>query len=227
MHSKPGGALAIPSWGKFWLALIDLYGYEGLNPFLPEFFVLPEWLPFHPSKYYCHTRYIYLAVAYLYGSRFRGRLGPILHDLRRELYAAPYEQLDFAGHRHDIAATDLYVRPSALLRLVYDAASLYERHHAAGLRRQALEALFERILYEQRTSRYQGLSPVNGLLNCLAQSWLGTRTIPSWLRALRAWKAGAGKTPPLEFALPEPALTHGIPPSPCRHSWRGRSCQRR
>jgi lanosterol synthase len=168
LHAQPGGVLAIPTWGKFWLALAGLYGYEGVNPFPPELFVLPRGLPFHPRRYYCHTRYIYLAIAYLYGRRFTGNLGPIVDDLRRELYPIPYEQIRFAAHRHAVAAADLYVRPSALLRLAFDGLAAYERRPLAGLRRRALDYCLDRILYEQRTSRYQGLSPVNGLLNCLA-----------------------------------------------------------
>src|SRR5262249_8956379 len=39
---------------------------------------------------------------------------------------------------------------------------------AAELRRKALEHCFESILYEQRASHYQALSPVNGTLNTLA-----------------------------------------------------------
>lgn len=35
IHSL-GGALPIPSWGKFWLAALNLYDWEGLNPILPE-----------------------------------------------------------------------------------------------------------------------------------------------------------------------------------------------
>src|SRR5262249_13676938 len=50
LHAQPGGVLAIPTWGKFWLALLDLYGYEGVNPTLPELFLLPPWLPFHPRR---------------------------------------------------------------------------------------------------------------------------------------------------------------------------------
>ena len=42
LHSQPGGVLAIPTWGKFWLALIGLYGYEGVNPCLPELFAVAE-----------------------------------------------------------------------------------------------------------------------------------------------------------------------------------------
>jgi 2,3-oxidosqualene cyclase len=168
LHRQPGGVLAIPTWGKFWLALIDLYGYEGVNPCPPELFILPPWLPFHPSKYYCHTRHIYLAIAFLYGCRFRGQLGPIVHELRRELYGVPYERIDFAAHRNAVATDDLYVRPSALLRTGYDLLTVYEAHAATGWREKALDFCFERILYEQRASRYQGLSPVNALLNCLA-----------------------------------------------------------
>jgi lanosterol synthase len=168
LHAQPGGVFAIPTWGKFWLALLDLYGYEGVNPLLPEFFLLPRRLPFHPFRLYCHTRYIYLGIAHLFGSKFKGKLGPILHDLRRELYEVPYEQIDFAAHRNDLAASDLYVRPSFLLRLAYRVFAVLDRFHWAGLRRRALDFCLQRILYEQRASRYQGLSPVNGLLNCLA-----------------------------------------------------------
>ena len=31
-----GGVLGIPSWGKFWLAMVNLYDWEGLQPLLPE-----------------------------------------------------------------------------------------------------------------------------------------------------------------------------------------------
>lgn len=169
LRDQPGGVLSVPTWGKLWLALCDLYGWEGVNPCPPEIFLLPEWLPVHPNHYYCHTRYIYLGIACLYGRRFRGRLGPITQALREELYpGAAYERIDFAAHRHDLAATDLFVRPSAGLRAAYDALVAYERRAIKPLRQRALDHCLERVLYEQRASRYQGLSPVNGLLNCLA-----------------------------------------------------------
>lgn len=28
--------MAIPSWGKFWLAILNVYSWEGLNTLLPE-----------------------------------------------------------------------------------------------------------------------------------------------------------------------------------------------
>ncbi|KAF6738680.1 Lanosterol synthase [Oryzias melastigma] len=35
LHDK-GGAVGIPSWGKFWLAILNVYSWEGINTLLPE-----------------------------------------------------------------------------------------------------------------------------------------------------------------------------------------------
>jgi 2,3-oxidosqualene cyclase len=168
LHRQDGGVLAIPSWGKFWLATLGLYEYSGVNPIPPEMFLLPKFLPFHPHRYYCHTRLIYLAMSYLYGVRFRADLGAIVSELREELYGRPYSRIQFSAHRHDLAPTDVYVRPTAWLRGANNALHLYERLVISPLRRRALNVCFERIVTEQRTSQFQGISPVNGLLNCLA-----------------------------------------------------------
>src|SRR5207249_3931907 len=88
--------------------------------------------------------------------------------LRTELYDTPYDRIDFAAHRHQLAATDVYVPPTAWLRLAYDALCVYERVHVAALRRRALDHCFRLIVAEQKASRHLALSPVNGLLNCLA-----------------------------------------------------------
>ena len=193
LRATPGRVLGIASWGKFWLSMIGLYEYEGLNPVPPEIFLLPDSVPLHPNNYYCHTRYIYLGIGYLYGKRFRHDLGPITSALREELYDQPYEQIDFGAHRHDLAPTDVYVRPSRPLRLAYD--TLVRWEHAPGrlrdpLRRRALARCEERIVYEQMASRRQGISPVNGLLNCLALYSIDPghqELIPS-LDAMEAWK---------------------------------------
>jgi lanosterol synthase len=169
IRSQPQGVKAIPTWGKFWLALLDLYDYRGLNSVPPELFLLPEWLPFHPRRYYCHTRQIYLAIAYLFGLKFRAELPDGLRDsLRQELYGEDYARIDFATLRHALAPSDVYVPITPLLRGVYDLLAAYERVHSKPLRKKALAFCFGRIVYEQKVSNYQGISPVSSLLNCLA-----------------------------------------------------------
>src|SRR5215475_7515387 len=127
LHALPSGVLGIPSWGKFWLAMAGLYDYAGMNPCPPELFLLPARFPVHPDHLYCHTRYIYLAISFLYGARFRGELGPITAELRRELYRESYDAIEFAAYRHNIARTDLYVAPSRALRMAWNAMAAFER----------------------------------------------------------------------------------------------------
>jgi 2,3-oxidosqualene cyclase len=192
LSAQPGGVRAVPTWGKVWLALAGLYGWEGVSPVPPELFLLPEALPFHPDRYYCHTRYIYLGIAYLYGRRFAGDLGPITGDLRRELHGAeaPYEAIDFAAHRHDLAATDLHVRPGLGLRLAYDAIRALEPAVPGALRRRALDHAARRIAYELEASRFQCISPVNGLLNVLCVFDRDPRSplLAPALRGVEAWR---------------------------------------
>ena len=168
LHGQPGGVPDIPTWGKFWLSLLDLYGADGVGTFPPELFLLPRWVPGHPRTWYCHTRYIYLAMAYLSGRRFRADLGPLRDELRRELYPQRYETIDFASHRHRVSPLDLYAAPSPALRLARRVMTPVVSLLPSRLRSKALRDGFARILFEQRASRYQAISPVNGLLNCLA-----------------------------------------------------------
>jgi squalene/oxidosqualene cyclase-like protein len=166
--SRPHGILEIPTLGKLWLAMAGLYEYAGVAPIPPEAFLLPRWAPIHPDSLYCHTRQGYVAMSFLYGSRFHASLGDLTNELREELYETDYHRIEFARHRSRIAATDLFVRPSAALRLTQGVLGFLERHRIAPLRRRALRACLDRIVLEQRQSADLGLSPVDGLLNCLA-----------------------------------------------------------
>ena len=169
IHQQPEGVQGIPTWGKFWLAILGLYEYSGLNAIPPELFILPEWLPFHPQRFYCHTRLIYLGIAYISGRRYVAPLDPAwVSAVRAEIYPQPYNTIPFPRLRHRLAASDVYVPISPLLRRVYDLLAIFERHHSQTVRKKALATCLERILHEQKTSRHQGISPVNGLLNTLS-----------------------------------------------------------
>lgn len=169
LHVQPIGVEGIPTWGKFWLALLGLYSYEDLNAIPPELFLLPEWLPFHPRRFYCHTRLIYLGLAYLSGRRFVANLDDTLRrQLRTELFGEKPMPSETLALRHLVAPGDVHVPITPLLRRIYDALAVFERRPFPGLRQRALDQCLDRILYEQRSTRYQGISPVNGLLNTLA-----------------------------------------------------------
>lgn len=50
------GAKGIPTWGKFWLAALGCYEWEGLNAVPPELWLFPDWFPLHPGRWWCHCR---------------------------------------------------------------------------------------------------------------------------------------------------------------------------
>jgi lanosterol synthase len=66
-----GGALGIPSWGKFWLACLGLYKWEGIHSLFPEMNLLPRWLPIHPSQLWSYCRTVYMPMSYLQAVRVR------------------------------------------------------------------------------------------------------------------------------------------------------------
>lgn len=162
------GVTRIPTWGKFWLAMTNLYGWEGVSPISPEIWDLPRALPLHPSRYYCHTRLIYLGMATLYGARFTAPRTPLVDALRLELYVNGYEAVDFAAARTELREGDLHSPPGALLRASYRALGWLERVTPKERRERSLAAHRERIRYELRTTSHTSISPVSGLLNILS-----------------------------------------------------------
>jgi cycloartenol synthase len=62
IHSR-GGATWITSWGKFWLAVLGVYSWDGQNPLPPEMWLLPynKWTGIgmlHPGRFWCHCRMV-------------------------------------------------------------------------------------------------------------------------------------------------------------------------
>ena len=165
------GILGIPSWGKFWLAVLNLYDWRGVNAILPELWSLPRRIPLHPSNWYCHTRLIYMAMAAIYARRFQTPVTPEIVSLREELFPQGFAGTDFPAARNRLREADLYARPTVWLRAGYGFARLYERFHNKRLRAKCTEAIIGRIGWELQTSSHTSISPVSGLLNILAL-WL-------------------------------------------------------
>jgi squalene/oxidosqualene cyclase-like protein len=195
IRSHPEGVEAIPSWGKLWLAFLGLYPYEGITPIPPELFMLPRWSPLRADQLYCHTRYIYLGIAVLFGRRFSVDLGTLGLALRDELYDGRYAAIDFTRCRRRIAESDLYIAPGRLLRALFAAMawSGAQRQRFTllrGLRARALAHCLGLIRREVEASAAQCLSPVNGVLSLLAL-WSADPADPlvdRLVEGLEAWR---------------------------------------
>ncbi len=168
---RANDVLAIPSWGKFWLALLNLYDWRGVNAILPELWMLPRGLPLHPSNWYCHTRLIYMAMASIYPHRYQAPVTPVIQSLREELFGQEFARVDFPSGRNRLRDDDLFARPSIWLRAAYALARSFERCHSKRLRARCRRELIRRIQWELQTTSHTSISPVSGFLNVLAL-WL-------------------------------------------------------
>ena len=162
-----GGPLGSGSWGKFILALLGLYDYAGLVPVPPELWLLPESLPLHPSKLWCHCRMVYLPMSWLYGRRVRAKETPLLAEIRSEIYVQPYASVDWTAAREQVSETDAYTPRTSFLRAANGALGLYERVAPAGWRERALEVVLDQIRREDAATNYICIGPINKVFNTL------------------------------------------------------------
>ena len=86
---RRGGCLGIPSWGKFWLAVLGVYQWEGVNSLFPEMALLPRSFPLHTCRMWSYCRTVYMPMSYIYGRRFSGPTTPLVEELREELVLEP------------------------------------------------------------------------------------------------------------------------------------------
>ena len=180
---KTENVQGIPSWGKFWLAILNLYDWKGLNAVLPELWILPNWIPLHPSNWYCHTRLIYMSMAVVYSSRHQVPESPAITTLRDELYGIEFEKIDFGSSRKRLRKEDVFSPPTLRLRICYALGRVYECLHSKRLRQKCVEKLVERIRWELNSSNHTSISPVSGFLNILAL-WLQDPTDVDCQKAL-------------------------------------------
>jgi lanosterol synthase len=162
-----GGAVSSGSWGKFILALLGLYEYEGLQPLPPELWLLPSALPIHPSRLWCHCRMVYLPMSYLYGRRARVPDSPLLASIREEIYSQPYREVNWRAARNSVAATDAYTPRTRLFHLVHRVLGFYEQRHSARVRERALRKVIDHIRAEEQATNYICIGPINKVLNML------------------------------------------------------------
>ncbi len=168
LHAQPGGILSVPTWGKFWLALLGLYGRDGLRPLVPELALLPRVVPVHPIRFYCHTRYVYLAMSLLQGSHAKFDLGLLADELRAELYGPVGPPKSFREHRYHLAPSDAFEPPNLLIRAAERVMGWYDRVPVRKLREHALRKCADLIARDLDATGNLTLSPVNGVLNVLA-----------------------------------------------------------
>jgi squalene/oxidosqualene cyclase-like protein len=167
-----GGAAGCPNWGKFWLATLNLFPWDGMNAIFPEVWLLPEALPIHPSRFWCHCRMVYLPMAYIYGAKFQAELTPLLRDIRDEIYMDPYNEINFYRFRDYLAETDRFHEGGCMLAASNLIMNIYEDYTPSiiknPLRKRALDFILGYISAEDEQTNYITIGPVGKFINMLA-----------------------------------------------------------
>jgi len=164
---RHGGPTRSAAWGKYFLAVLNLYDYRGLAPVLPELWLLPTRLPFHPSRLWCHCRMVYLPLSYLYGRRSSATLSPILKELRTELYPEGYDRISWERARLEVAPSDELSPRSPLLEVASRFLLGFETRCPRLLRGQALRYVLDQIRREDANTDYICIGPISKLLHTL------------------------------------------------------------
>ncbi|MGZ8195401.1 MAG: terpene cyclase/mutase family protein [Methylosarcina sp.] len=162
-----GGATGIPSWGKFYLAVLNLYDWRGFNSLFPEMWLFPKWLPVHPWRYWCHTRMVYLPMAYCYALRIKAPENDLILSLRKEIHTEDFASVDWPEQRDAVCEKDRYTTPSPVLKWMNFFTNNYEKIKSVRLRKKATDYILKYLNAEDEQTGYINIGPVNQAINSI------------------------------------------------------------
>ncbi|KAK7432419.1 Lanosterol synthase (Oxidosqualene--lanosterol cyclase) [Neonectria magnoliae] len=166
---KLGGALYSPHWAKFWMAVLGVVEWDIVNPVPPEIWLLPDWLPFAPWRWWIHIRMVFLPMGYLYSKKWSCEETDIIRGLKQELFTQPHSEINWKSHRNSITAVDNYHPKSWILNaanwLLVNVYNPYLRTDA--IKNKAEAWVSELIDMEDANTGYANLAPVNAPMNTL------------------------------------------------------------
>ena len=135
--------------------------------------LLPDWMPFHPCRWWVHCRMVYLPTSFLYSNKCRMPLNPLLRDLRNELYVQAFSSINFQQHRNTVAATDLKRPLSRIVGLMNPLLRAWEAYlRPVWLHRLANSTVQDIMRREDDNTSYNDLAPVSKALQMVAVYFL-------------------------------------------------------
>ncbi|KAI7671423.1 oxidosqualene-lanosterol cyclase, partial [Hortaea werneckii] len=66
-----GSALNGPHWAKFWLSVLGVMDWDVVNPVPPELWLLPDWVPISPWRWWIHMRMVYLPMGFIWSKKWQ------------------------------------------------------------------------------------------------------------------------------------------------------------
>ncbi|KAL7915333.1 oxidosqualene:lanosterol cyclase [Trichoderma velutinum] len=166
---KLGGALNAPHWGKFWLAVLGVMDWDIVNPVPPEIWLLPDWVPIAPWRWWIHIRQVFLPMGYVYSKRWSCEETDITRALKQELFIQPHAEINWVSHRNSISAIDNYNPKSWVLNTVnWLLVNVYNPYLRFNFIKERGEKWVSDLVdMEDANTGYSCLAPVNAPMNTL------------------------------------------------------------
>ncbi|KAJ0343176.1 hypothetical protein KNSL1_010403 [Colletotrichum chrysophilum] len=170
-HANEDGGWGMPQWGKIWLACLNLYDWDGVNCIPVDLWLLPSWVPFHPSRWWVQCRAVYLPTSYLWSNRCTIPLTPLLTEIRQEIHIERFSKIDFVKYRNTLAPSDAVRSVSPLLLFFFSIITIfYDYLLPQWLLDLASRRASEMMLREERNTNWECLAPVTKAFH-MVQSW--------------------------------------------------------
>lgn len=124
--------------------------------------LLPDWVPFHPWRWWIQCRVVYLPVSYLYGEKVQKPVNKLLLNIRDEIYRQKYEEIDFTRYLNHVSPSDLMKPLSLALRTANALLRGWEYFlRPTWISRWAAQRVCALIKREDENTSYNCLAPVN------------------------------------------------------------------
>ncbi|KOS17127.1 Lanosterol synthase [Escovopsis weberi] len=164
---KLGGVVNSPHWAKFWLACLGLVDWDIVNPAPPELWLLPDWVPIAPWRWWIHIRQVFLPMSYVYSKRYQCEETDLIRSLKKELFVQPHAEINWASHRNSISDADNHHPKSWILNsLNWLIANVWNPYLRPNFLKERAEAwVSELVDMEDANTLYLGLAPVNAAMN--------------------------------------------------------------
>jgi lanosterol synthase len=138
-----------------------------MDPIPPELFILPTWLPFHPWKWWCHTRLTSLPMAYLYGVKAQIKENDFIKELRKEIFVEKFETIKWSKYRSYVNELDNYNPSSFIWKILVFLIKIYEYIYISWIRKFSLSYCWDYIKFEDESTNFICVGPVNKAWNML------------------------------------------------------------
>lgn len=167
LHSM-GGAKYGPHWLKWWLAVLGVAKWDIVNPVPPELWLLPDWMPMSPWRWWIHIRMVFLAMGFVTSRGFQFKSTPLTLSLREELFVEDWETIKWGAYRNSIHPRDNY-HPKPLLLIILFWLITHISPWIRFLWKDKAEAwVWKLIQMEDKNTGYACLAPVNAAMNLVA-----------------------------------------------------------